>query len=433
MAKLANVIFLILCAISVSCDCLAQSDQAPIAEGLFKNARQSYSKLLKSDPRVSSLAQWEQVAEQLREVAVRHRDSEFAARAAFLLAYLSEHQYRILKMRIFLSRSIAYYNFILREFPQHQLADDALVSVGDLQRFEEKQEAAARATYLKVLKLYPTGDAALKAKERLAEVRTMAISIPTKEKDESKGFFSFLRRKKQEVVETAVILRQPHRENRPLIVIDPGHGGAEDGALGVNGLWEKDLVLKLSFGVETLLLEKLRSRVLLTRRDDTDVPLSGRTQLANEKAAALFVSVHANASVKKNATGIETYYLDNTNDASSLRLAARENKAFRRDSDDLSFILSDLIQNAKLEDSISLSHKLQDALVSNLSAHYDNIRDLGVKKAPFFVLVGAHMPCALVEVSFIDHPVEGARLATKQYQDLIAQSLYSGIRSYLVK
>lgn len=433
MAKLFSGICFLLLTLCLPLSCLAQPEKEPTPESVFKSARLAYSKLLKSDPRVSSLLEWEQVAEQLRNVAVKHKDSEFAARAAFLLAYLSEHQYRILKLRIFLSRSISYYNYIWREFPQHQLADDALVSIGDLQRFNEKQEAVARATYLQALKLYPDGDAAAKAKERLAEVRTVAISLAKKDDDEAKGFFFFMRKKKQDAVEPAVILQEPHRENRPLIVIDPGHGGEEDGALGVDGLWEKDLVLKLSFGVEKLLLEKLRARVVLTRREDIDVPLSGRTQLANEKAADLFVSIHANASVKKNATGIETYYLDNTNDASSLRLAARENKAFRRDSDDLSFILSDLIQNAKLEDSISLSHKLQDSLVATLGAHYKDIRDLGVKKAPFFVLVGAHMPCALVEVSFIDHPVEGARLATKQYQDLIAQSLYSGIRSYLIK
>ena len=217
-------------------------------------------------------------------------------------------------------------------------------------------------------------------------------------------------------------------------MIDPGHGGTELGAIGGKGFYEKDVVLNISLMLDEFLRERLRVRTVLTRARDTHIPLADRTKLANHEKADLFVSVHANASEYKTAKGIETYYLDNTNDKSSLKLARRENKSLEiPKGTDLSFMISDLIQNAKLDESISLAHYVQDELYGSLARYFEGVKDLGVKKAPFFVLVGAHMPCVLVEVSFIDHPVEGKRLRSRRYQKLVAMGIYQGIRNFFEK
>jgi N-acetylmuramoyl-L-alanine amidase len=222
--------------------------------------------------------------------------------------------------------------------------------------------------------------------------------------------------------------------DQPLVVIDPGHGGEELGAVGVDGLLEKDIVLGISRKLETLLQERIQARTVLTREEDRDIPLIERSGRANALNANLFVSIHANASIRHQARGIETYYLDNTRDRASLRLASFENEALRGfDDDDLSFMLSDMIQSAKQPDSIALAHHVQSALVDVLSGEYQDIRSLGVKRGPFHVLVGAHMPCILVEVSFIDHPVEGKRLADPNYQQLIAEGLFEGIQRFFVR
>jgi len=221
------------------------------------------------------------------------------------------------------------------------------------------------------------------------------------------------------------------KEKVPVIVIDPGHGGVEEGAKGVGGALEKEVVLKISLLVDQMLRKELKVKTLLTRTEDVDVPLEKRTKFANDNKADLFISVHANASVSRRGYGVETYYLDNTNDRSSQKLAKRENASVGKVAlDDLSFILSDLIQNAKLDESISLAHNIQNSLTKNLGS---KTRSLGVKKAPFYVLVGAHMPCVLVEVSFIDHPKEGKLLVTDEYQYEIARSLVEGVKNFLAK
>ncbi|HUK39459.1 MAG TPA: N-acetylmuramoyl-L-alanine amidase, partial [Candidatus Acidoferrales bacterium] len=146
--------------------------------------------------------------------------------------------------------------------------------------------------------------------------------------------------------------------------------------------------------------------------------------------ADLFISLHMNASPNGEARGLETYYLDNTTDEASLRLAARENSTSRKNISDLQFILSDMTQNMKLEDSVTLAHRLHDSLVSSMSPKLGEIKDLGVKKALFYVLVGARMPSVLVEMFFITNKNEGRAMRQDEYQDAVTDALYEGIRKY---
>ncbi len=214
------------------------------------------------------------------------------------------------------------------------------------------------------------------------------------------------------------------------IVLDPGHGGKDPGAIGVGGVAEKDIVLRIAKKLAGKLKREMGIEVILTRQDDTFIPLEERTAIANAEGADLFISLHTNASPNPEARGIETYYLDNTTDEASIRLAARENGTSRKSISDLQFILSDLTQNLKLEDSISLAHRLQSSIVSRMGQKYGEVKDLGVKRALFYVLVGARMPSILVEMSFITNRSEGSALARHTYQETLVDSLFEGIKKY---
>jgi N-acetylmuramoyl-L-alanine amidase len=214
------------------------------------------------------------------------------------------------------------------------------------------------------------------------------------------------------------------------IVLDPGHGGKDPGAIGPGGIAEKDIVLSIAKKLAKKLKEDMGAEVVLTRKDDRFIPLEDRTAIANAEEADLFISLHMNASPNGEAKGLETYYLDNTTDEASLRLAARENSTSRRNISDLQFILSDMTQNMKLEDSITLAHRIHQSLIDDMSTKLSDIRDLGVKKALFYVLVGARMPSVLVEMFFITNKTEGRAMSQESYQDAVVGALYDGIMKY---
>src|SRR5688572_9886729 len=214
------------------------------------------------------------------------------------------------------------------------------------------------------------------------------------------------------------------------IVLDPGHGGKDPGAIGAGGIAEKDIVLSVARKLARKLKAELGVQVVLTRHDDRFVPLEERTALANSENADLFISLHVNASLNSEASGIETYYLDNTTDEAAIRLAARENRTSRRNISDLQFILSDMMQNMKLEDSITLAHRLQGALVGGMTKVMGEVKDLGVKKALFHVLVGARMPSVLVEMFFISNRVEERAMSQDSHQNAMVEALYEGIQKF---
>ncbi len=199
---------------------------------------------------------------------------------------------------------------------------------------------------------------------------------------------------------------------RPRIVLDPGHGGRDPGAQGY--VVEKQVTLDIAKRVARLLRERLRAEVVLTRADDATLALSDRTARANRESADLFVSIHANADPHAQRQGIETYVLDNGGDHATMRLAAMENgldpTASFKGKTDVRYILSDLVQVGKMDESLALATALQGSVVRQLRRRWPGVTDLGVKRGPFYVLVGAHMPCVLVETAFLTHPVEGRRL-----------------------
>jgi len=224
-------------------------------------------------------------------------------------------------------------------------------------------------------------------------------------------------------------------DQRPLlnlkkIVIDPGHGGKDPGTIGPSGLKEKDVTLAMSLKIAERLRETLGCEVILTRDRDVFLPLEERTAIANKVGADLFISVHANAAPNRQAFGIETYYLNFSKNDKAAAVAARENGTTLKEVGDLELILFDLMANAKINESSRLAAEIQRALVGRLGRQFDEIRDLGVRQGPFYVLLGATMPSVLVEAAFISHPREERRLATGSYHEHTADAIADAVLSY---
>ena len=214
------------------------------------------------------------------------------------------------------------------------------------------------------------------------------------------------------------------------IVIDAGHGGHDSGTIGVDGIEEKDVVLDVALRQGKLLSERLGAEVIYTRSDDTFIPLETRTAIANKAQADLFLSIHANSSPDASARGVETYYLNFTSDPTALDVAARENAV----SDQSIHQLSDLVKKIALKDKIAESREfasdVEGSLYSGLAKGNAGLKDRGVKKAPFVVLIGANMPSILAEISFVTNPKDASQLAQPEYRQRVAESLYKGVARY---
>ncbi|MGB6901856.1 MAG: N-acetylmuramoyl-L-alanine amidase [Acidobacteriaceae bacterium] len=215
------------------------------------------------------------------------------------------------------------------------------------------------------------------------------------------------------------------------IVIDAGHGGHDSGTLGPGGLQEKDVVLDVALRLGRLLRQRLGADVIYTRSDDTFIPLETRTAIANQAQADLFISIHANSSADTTARGVEVYYLNFTSSADALDVAARENAV----SDESIHQLSDLVKKIALQDKINESRAfaadVDQSLYEGLDQGNPGLRDRGVKKAPFVVLIGANMPSILAEISFLTNPDDAEELRESPYRQRIAESLYLGVARYV--
>ena len=215
------------------------------------------------------------------------------------------------------------------------------------------------------------------------------------------------------------------------IVIDAGHGGKDSGAISPTGGQEKKVVLDIARRLKKILEQRLGCRVIMTRKDDRFIPLEERTVIANTHKADLFVSIHANASRNRRAHGIETYFLNLSTDRQAMELAAMENSTSTKNIGQLQSILHDLMQNSKIKESSRLAACVQHSLVGKMKGCYSKVKNLGVKQAPFYVLIGAQMPSILVETSFISNKMEAKRLASPTYRQKIAEGIADGIQRYI--
>jgi len=215
------------------------------------------------------------------------------------------------------------------------------------------------------------------------------------------------------------------------IVIDPGHGGRDPGCSFKGGIKEKDIVLDIAKRLKKKIEKEMDCEVLLTRTKDVFVPLDERTAFANIKKADLFVSLHVNAHKQTNIFGLETYFLNMATDKRAVMVAARENATSEKNISDLQSILNDLMLNTKITESSKLAYKVHGGIMNDVKNGYKKHKSLGVKQAPFYVLIGAEMPAILIETGFITNSTERKRLLSSKYKDMLTGGIVSGIESYV--
>jgi len=214
------------------------------------------------------------------------------------------------------------------------------------------------------------------------------------------------------------------------VVIDAGHGGHDEGTSGPKGILEKDVVLDVALRVSKLLQEKMGVDVVLTRSDDTFIPLHERTAIANEYHADLFLSIHANSSPAPEVGGTETFYLNFTSSPTALDVASRENAGSEKSVGELKDLVQTITLNEKIEESRTFASTVQTAIQTQAARSNPNAHNRGVKKAPFVVLIGASMPSVLAEIGFLSNPKDEANLGKPEYRQKVAEALYKGVSQY---
>jgi N-acetylmuramoyl-L-alanine amidase len=214
------------------------------------------------------------------------------------------------------------------------------------------------------------------------------------------------------------------------IVIDPGHGGDDNGTVGPSGLVEKELVLDVAFRLKKLVEEKLNGEVIMTRTDDTFVPLEERTTLANESQADLFISIHANSSPNRWVSGVETFFLNFANSADVEEIAARENASSQKTIFELQDLVQKIALKEKVDESREFAQTIQKSMATQVQKARASAKDRGVKQAPFIVLIGANMPSILSEISFVSNPSDEKLLKSAGFRQKIAEALCHGIEDY---
>lgn len=216
------------------------------------------------------------------------------------------------------------------------------------------------------------------------------------------------------------------------IVIDAGHGGHDTGTIGPTGLMEKDLCLDVALRLGKIIEQKLPGAdVIYTRSDDTFIPLEDRTRIANEAKADLFVSIHANSSPDHGARGVETYYLNLKGSPEAMEVAARENAVSQEGIHELQDLVKKIAQTEKIDESKEFAEDVQDSLSKRIQKTVKPVRNRGVRKAPFVVLIGADMPSILTEISFLSNPADEQLLKKPEHRQRIAEGVFQGVAAYL--
>ncbi len=383
------------------------------------HARSEYLRLRNLDPSGDApihSAKWVRLAEEMNGVYLKSvntmpsRDLLFAADTHMRVYRASRSPGYLKRGKVIVDTLIERYS---SEVPEY---GDALLLRGDIGVAEGDSNTSVTQWYERVDSATPR--LANRAQSRMQSLAngTFAKALPSSD---------------LEVPRTVSRRAGAQRTITKRIVLDPGHGGFDAGAVGKNGLEEKELTLDFAYRVKSLLEVDSSIAVHLTRTDDTFVPLARRTGYANQRKGDAFVSLHLNASPSHALRGTESYYLDTTDDEASRLLAERENGIPAGGAvDDLSFILSDLIQSGKLEESVELSHYLESSVHRATLTTYPESKSHGVKKGPFYVLVGAHMPCTLIELFFIDNANDGSKLATDSFRSIVSEGLAQGLTRF---
>lgn len=386
---------------------------AETADQAYNSAHECYVSL-RGDAGAQKLREpWKRCIKLFETVRKKYARSLEGAEAQYSLGRLYEELAFNSKNLADWKRSVKEYESFARAYSTNKMADDAYFRAACIEWEKLNDEGAARKDLIKVIKHYKNGDKAGEARKYLEAVDA---GTPMNET----------------VLKVSVVKVPPRKiesKVKPVIVVlDPGHGGNDTGAIGPDGVKEKDLTLPISKKIAAELKKQIEGvQVYLTRNEDKTLDLGERVKFANKKKADYFISVHANASKSRKDRGIQTYYLNNASDEASERLASQENKYAGRKTSNLEKIIATMLQNEATDGSRALAGSVHKKIVSNLSKKYSGIEDDKVRSALFYVLVGVKCPSILVETSYMSNPKEEKRLKTDAYQRIIAASVAAGL------
>jgi len=394
----------------------ARASTVPPETALYNQAKKNYYALIDSKSKRAFRHNWTKVIAQFKNVWKQYPRGNAAPKALFTVAKLYHRLYLEHKGAKNLDRALFYYREVVSDFTDHPLADDALFQEGNIFLIKKDRDSA-RDAFSGVVKNFPWGDRSGAAKKKL-----LNLGPPTHKKNRSRQVKTGA--KKDTAVKTAA-----RGKHRPLIVIDPGHGGKDAGARSKTGLLEKHVNLAISKRLQRILETRYGYRTLITRTNDSFIPLDKRGEIANRNNADLFVSIHVNAARREGANGIETYHLGRGSSERARQTAARENgdTVYSVPDSEVQRILTDMITNRKMNDSSCLAKAVQKTLAKGMTRNYPRVKDLGVKDGPFYVLHDTKMPSILVEVGFLTNRIEQRRLASFAYLDQLAGHIARGI------
>lgn len=338
-----------------------------------------------------------------------------------------------------LAAALKHYRALVESFPSSPLADDAQYLIGVLLTASDR--SAALHEFKKVAILFPKGDMKGPAAARVRALedhpggpadRAKADRAPRPAEGASPQVRGGPPGASLGTIRSGPSLARQLALGIHCIVLDPGHGGRDKGASSPNGVLEKDLVLELSKILKRQMETKFGCRVVLTRSTDRTLSLDDRTRIANEQRADVFLSIHANAHADPSIHGFETYFLDFAKDRESARVAALENAAGKKHLSDLQALLEKLLLTTRSRESASLAKHVHDHVTSGLAARKHALKDLGVKHAPFHVLLGTEMPGILIETGFLTNQKDTMRLTDKSFQNEWAAAVTEGMNAYIV-
>jgi N-acetylmuramoyl-L-alanine amidase len=308
-----------------------------------------------------------------------------------------------------------------------------VIDVRGVEEKEPREKAAAEEKAVQEAKVAieekPEKEQTVEKKEGKDKGKEVAQAIPKPTKIDRTRVRKGVR--KEKTPDQSVSLARQLGLGVRKIVLDPGHGGKDPGSFINGGIEEKDIALSFAKVLAQRIKERLNCEVVLTRDKDVFLPLERRTAFANMHKADLFLSLHVNAHKQEDVHGIETYFLNMATDERAVMVAARENATSEKNISDLQKILNDLMLNTKISESSKLAHEVQKGMLLDAKKKFDKVKDLGVKQAPFYVLIGAEMPAILVETGFLTNPTERKRLLSKPYLESLADGIVTGIGRYV--
>ena len=441
--------------IFVSCSQHIVTESERLSERLYANATIKHRQFVENGDSVS-IDEWRDLIDQFQRVIDLESDGENADNTLYAIGscWLWMHKTQSTPT---LLRAIEAFEKLIERYPKSGLVPDAYWWSGYCYRQLEDYEHAA-AQYQNLVAKYPASKNYEKALHRLAECYEKQGHIPAsiatyqaivengKERktiEQASKKLSKLQlssekpegEEKTESVSRPAPVPEKIDEQPPsslveqlglgvrTIVIDPGHGGKDPGAVNGKGLCEKEITLEIAKQLKKFLDRKYD--VYLTREDDSYLTLKERTEYAKQKKADLFISIHTNSCDNSKVFGVETYYLSLASDESARRTAALENAVAEQSINDLESLVTKILEDTKVEESRKLAELVQESIIDVIKP-----KDRGVKRAPFIVLIGTKVPAILVEIGFISNPGEAESLCSKSYQDKIAEAIANAIERY---